>query len=215
MKKLQFTLLLTISLLITSCFGDKKRVNISEMSDTSSFVNKNFKGNLINYSKGMSACNKISAEEIAKLYGVSANKVKTVDPTKMKERFKKNLPPSCAFFLESGEKDYLWLRGGIGIQREVGKDEFMGEVAEAAGNGKDWKQAWALKKSISKSAEWLPNMGQAALWNPAKNQLDIKFDGYTLTVNPLKNILNKEDVAKKRDYKKIAIAMAKAAGYIE
>ena len=90
----------------------------------------------------------------------------------------------------------------------------MGDVAEAVGAGKNWEEAWSLKKSISKSAEWIPNMGKAALWNARKKTLEIKFDGYNLLINPPKNILNKEETAKNRDYKEIAIEMAKSCGFI-
>ena len=90
----------------------------------------------------------------------------------------------------------------------------MGEIAEAAGSGENWEEAWALQKSMSKSSEWVKSIGLAALWNDSKTELKIKFEGYTLMVYPPKNIGNKEEEAKNRDYKNIALAMAKAAGYI-
>ncbi|WP_405607694.1 hypothetical protein [Polaribacter sp. Asnod1-A03] len=198
--------------LFTSCFGDKKVTNVFEIGETS-FINKNFKVNKINYTKGMSACNNITKEAIAKIYGVSASKVHVEDPTKS-DRYKKDMAPACIFYVEEGDNDFMWLRGSIAVNREISKDEFMGDVAEAAGSGKNWEEAWSLKKSISKSAEWIPNLGKAALWNPKKGVLEIKFEGYTLVVNPLKNRLNKAETSKNRDYKKIAISMAKVGGYI-
>lgn len=212
MKFIQKIIPVALSICLMSCLGDKKVVNVSEIGD-SSFVNKNFKGNLVNYAEGMSACDKISAIDIAKLYNASADLIHIEDPTKS-DRYKKDLPPTCMIYLKTGASDFEWLRGSIGLKREIGKDEFMGDVAQAAGMGKDWEEAWSLKKSISKSSEWLPNMGMAALWNASKKQLEIKFDGYTLTVIPLKNRLNAAEKTAKRDYKKIAIAMVKAAGYI-
>ena len=183
------------------------------MGDTS-FVNKNFKGNAIDYVKGMSACDKISIQTIAQLYNVSADKVHIEDPTKS-DRYKKDMEPMCSFFIEDGDSDFMWLRGSITVNRDVSKDEFMGEIAEAAGGGENWEEAWALKKSISKSSVWLEDMGLAALWNDRNNELKIKFKGYTLNVYPLKNKTNKAELAKNRDYKKAAIAIAKAAGYIK
>ncbi len=118
------------------------------------------------------------------------------------------------FFIKKGASDFQWLRGAIMIQREIGIEETMGDVAEAAGTGKNWEEAWRLKKAMSKSAEWLPNMGKAALWNPKKVVLEIKFEGYNLTIKPLKNILNEEEKTLNRDYKAIAVGMAKASGFI-
>lgn len=201
-----------IAVLLTSCFGDKKLADVSEMNDTT-FVNTNFKGNRINYAEGMSACDKISAQDIASLYGVSADLIHFEDPTKS-DRYRKDTPPVCGLYIKTGANDYQWLRGSVAVNREIGKDEQMGEIAEAAGAGEKWEEAWALKKSISQSSEWIPNMGKAALWNARKKVLEIKFEGYTLVVNPLSNILNSAEKEQNRDYKKIAIALAKAGGYI-
>ncbi|MGC6431973.1 MAG: hypothetical protein ACON5F_13085 [Jejuia sp.] len=207
--KLCFTIL-TLATLMTSCLGDKKAVNVSELEDTS-FVNENFKGNLINYNKD-SACEQMSLSTLATLYNVSEDKIRVLD-NKNSDRFRKEVEPQCGFYIETSKNDYEWLRGSISLFREIKKNEMMGEIAEAAGGGEKWQEAWALQKSISKSAEWVDNLGMAALWNESKHELKIKFDGYTLMVYPPKNSLNKEEVAKNRDYKKIALAMAKAAGY--
>ncbi|MEM1003113.1 MAG: hypothetical protein AAGH46_10740 [Bacteroidota bacterium] len=206
-------LCLVLAVSLSSCQGDKKAVNISEMGDTS-FVNSNFKGNLINYSEGMSACDQIGEADLAEIYGVSADLIVIDDPLTNPDR-QVTSTPICSFYIKSDESDFLWLRGSMAVTREIGKDEFMGEVHEATGGGKNWEEAWALKKSMSQSAEWIPNTGLAALWNESNTQLEIKFKGYTLEVYPLKNISNKEEVAKNRDYKSVALEMAKAAGYIQ
>ena len=211
LKKLVFLLLICVCL--TSCLGDKKTVNVSEMNDIS-FVNKNFKDNLINYSKDMSACENMSPNSIASLYNVSENMVLFEDVSKSDRRVP-NSSPICSFFIKDGENDFQWLRGSISIQREIGKDEIAYDVAKAVGHGVEWKEAWALNKSISKSSVWLKGIGLAAVWNDKNKELKIKFKGYILYVNPLKNGLNKAEIAKNRDYKKVAIAMAKAAGYIK
>ena len=211
MKLIQRLSLITILGLLTSCFGDKKMVDVEEMGDTS-FVNKNFKGNRINYSEDKSACEQMSLSTLANLYDVSEEMIHLMD-NKKSDRFRKNIEPQCGFYIETSENDYEWLRGSISLFREIGKDEMMGEIAEATGGGEKWEEAWALQKSMSKSSEWIDNIGMAALWNESKTELKIKFEGYTLTVYPPKNIGNKEEVAKNRDYKNIALAMAKAAGY--
>lgn len=208
----QFLFIFSSIILLSSCFGDKKSIIGEDLNDES-FVNTNFKVNLINYSEGMSACDQITASEIANLYGVNASLIHIEDPTKS-DRYKKDMLPACMLYIKTGENDFEWPRGSISILPEISKDEYMGDVAEAVGQGKNWVEAWSLKKSMSKSAEWLNGIGQAALWTGKKNQLEIKFEGYTLVVTPLKNISNKQELAANRDYKQIAIKMAQAAGFI-
>ncbi len=212
MKFKHFSIAIVMAIFITSCLGDKKMVNIEEMGDLS-FVNKNFKGNLINYNKDHSACEQMDLANLASLYSVSESKIRILD-NKNSDRFRKEVEPQCGIYIETSENDYEWLRGSISLFREIGKNEMMAEIAEATGGGEKWEEAWALQKSMSKSAEWVDNHGMAALWNESKNELKIKLDGYTLMVYPPKNKLNKEEVAKNRDYKKLALAMAKLAGYV-
>ena len=207
-----FTLSL-IALFLSSCVGDKKRIDIDQVNDTSSFVNKNFKGNLINFDNNQSACEGVSKADIASLYNVSEDLITIVDNTKT-DRRDPNSGPVCNFYLESGESDFMWLRGSMSIIQEVGKDEYMGEIAEAAGNGENWEEAWALQKSISESSEWVSDLGKAAVWKGSNKILKIKLDGYTLFINPLSSALNKEEKALNRDYKKLAIEMAKLTGYV-
>lgn len=211
-KIVKTLLSISVSLMIASCIGDKKQVDLKELKD-SSFINKKFKGNLINYQEGMSACSGLSASEIAQLYGVSTEMVIIDDPHTNPQR-QVTSTPMCAFFIKSGDSDFQWLRGSMSIEREISKEEFMGDVAEATGGGKNWEEAWNLKKSISKSSEWIFGVGKAAIWDKKKSTLEIKLDGYTLKIHPLKNVLNKEEVALKRDYRSLALSIAKAAGYI-
>ena len=162
----------------------------------------------------MSACESISASDIASIYGVSEDLIVINDITKTDQR-QPNSPPSCMFYIKTGDNDFEWLRGSISVQREIRKDEMAYDVAKAAGNGEEWEEAWALNKSISKSSEWIKDMGMAAVWNSKKVELKIKFNGYTLSIYPIKNKLNQAEVAKNRDYKNVAIAMAKASGFIK
>lgn len=202
-----------ITILMSSCLGDKKAANVAEMNDNS-FINENFRENGISYSKDMSACEIMSASDIASLYNVSESMIVFEDISKSDRRVP-NSAPTCMFYLKDGASDFEWLRGSMNVQREIGKNETAYDIAKAAGNGEEWEEAWALNKSISKSSEWIENIGMAALWNDKKKELKIKFKGYTLNVYPLKNRLNKAEVSKNRDYKSIAIAMAKAAGFIK
>ena len=208
----KYLCLLWVAISFTACIGDRKAVNVSEINDTG-FVNQNFKGNLIHYFKEMSACENMSASDIASMYQVSQDMVVFEDISKS-DRRAPNSAPICTFFIKDGESDFQWLRGSMNIQREIGQDETAYDVAKAAGNGVEWQEAWALNKSISKSSEWIKDMGLAAVWNERKTELKIKFEGYTLSIYPLKNRMNTREVAKNRNYKEVAIAIAKAAGYI-
>ncbi|MGB3607760.1 MAG: hypothetical protein WBA19_11435 [Psychroserpens sp.] len=195
----------------TSCLGDRKAVNVSEINDTSSFVNEDFKGNLINFSKDGSACPNISTADMASMYNVPEDKVKMLDVSKSDRRVP-NSNPACQFYLELGEKNYESLVGLISMIPDIEKDS---NNAELSMYGENWEEIWALDKSISKSMEWIDDMGRAAYWNESKKDLYVRFKGYTLVISPPNNtLLNKDEKAKNRDYKSIAINMAKAAGFV-
>lgn len=213
MKSVKYLTVWTV-LIFASCLGDKKNVNIDEMSDTS-FINESFDGNKINYSNDMSSCSNIKAADIAKMYNVDVEMVMIMDGSDQAQKLNANGPIGCQFYIKTGENDFEWLRGSMSVQREIKADEYMGDVAQATGSGEDWQEAWALKKSMSKSAVWVPELGKAALWNSSKNFLEVKFEGYTLNVVPLRNKLNKIEVGKQRDYKDLAIQMVKRAGYCQ
>jgi len=215
MKKgfIKLLLLTVLAATVFACIGDRKSIAVEDLGDTS-FVNEDFKGNAIDYQEGMSACDRLDAAVIAELYGVSTEQVVITDPTKS-DRFDKTLPPSCKFHVLLSDQMGDHLVGTIGVVKEVGKDEMMGEIAEAAGNGENWQEAWALKKSMRESTEWIEDMGKAALWTGKKRRLEIKFDGYTLTILAPGAPFNPKEQEKNRDYKSIAIAIAEAAGFLK
>lgn len=158
-----------LMVLLISCFGDKKGINISELGDTS-FVNKNFSGNRINYSKEMGACENITAADIASMYKASEDKVILNDIIKS-DRRAPNTNPSCQFFIKTGASDFEWPRGSMSIVPDVKKDDDRIDIAEAAGHAENWEEAWALNKSISKSSEWIEDMGLAAVWKEKRKNL--------------------------------------------
>ncbi len=199
--------------LLSSCIGDRKSIIGADFGDTS-FVNTSFKANEIDYTEGMSACDQLSAATLADLYGVSEDMVIISDPTKMANATQVG-GPSCMVHVKLSERKGDHLTGTISIAKEVGKDEYMGEIAEATGGGENWEEAWAMKKAMRESTEWLEDMGKAALWTGKKRMLEIKLDGYTLSIMAPGAPFNQEETARNRDYKKIAVAMAKSSGFIK
>ena len=212
MKLLKITLLLFCAILFSNCLGDRQSIIGQDFDDTS-FVNKSFKGNRVDYKEGMSACDLLKTSTLGQLYKRSAEDVIITDPTKS-NRFV-NPAPSCTIHVKLSEQRGDHLTGYISVYREVAPDEFMGDVAEATGNGNEWEESWAMKKAMYKTTEWLPNMGKAALWSAKKRRLEIKFDGYTLDVVAPGAAFHTEEQTRNRDYKSIAIAMAKEAGFID
>lgn len=212
MKVKTILILSLLAIFTISCLGDKKSVDIDEANDTSSFINKDFKSNKIDYRKGMSACDNLTVKEIADIYDVSVDKVRLDDPKKV-PYLEETDTPVCQCYIKSGDSDFIWLRGSISIQREKSKDEINQDRADVVEHSENWQEIWALQKSISESSEWVNGLGKAAVWKASKNQLKIKFDGYTLLVFPPFSRVNQDEVARERDYKKAAVAIAKAAGY--
>ena len=174
MKNRNLITISLIALFLTSCLGDKKGINIEEANDTTSFINKDFKGNVIDYDKNQSACEGISKADIASLYGVSEDLIRVIDNVKS-DRRDPNSNPSLFVLSRNWRIRFMWLRGSISLTPEVGKDEYMGEIAEAAGNGENWQEAWALQKSISESSEWVSGLGKAAVWKGRNKHLKNKI----------------------------------------
>lgn len=211
--KLQHLLSIGLFLaLCTSCLGDRQSLIGQDLGDTS-FVNKSFKGNRINYREGMRACDKLSPQVLADFYDRSESDIIITDPTKSDRYVKPS--PGCIIHVKMSDEKFDHLTGTINVFKEIKSDEFMGDVAEATGTGENWEDAWALKKSLRKNTEWIADMGQAALWTEKLRKLEIKFEGYTLEVIAPGAAFNQIEKAKNRDYKAIAIAIAKAAGYID
>ena len=212
MKRPQLMILIVIITgFTTSCIGDRKTIIGEDLNDTS-FVNKDFKGNAINYEEQMSACEQLSPSVMADLYKVSLDDIIITDPTKSNRYV--NPKPSCLIHVKMSDQKFDHLTGGITVYREIKADEYMGDIAEATGAGENWEEAWALKKSMRKSTEWLKGIGQAALWTGKQRKLEVKFEGYTLEVIAPGAAFNTDEQARKRDYKSIALNMAKAAGFI-
>ena len=184
-KTLLFSLIIA---LFTNCFGDKKTAIGTNFND-SSFVNKDFKTQTT-FADLASPCSYISQENVAKLYNVSNDEIIIV---------KGNVEnKTCALRVKLSDDEYNYLLGSIRFYEEKDKLE----------DGSSWIETWQLQKGISKSAEWIPNLGKAALWIGNKRELRIKFEDYTMAINVPGAVFNKEEKALNRDYKKIALTLA-------
>lgn len=178
-----------IAILFGSCFGDKKSAIGTTFSDDS-FVNKNFKGNKLGFVEINSPCDYVSQERLAKHYGTSTDKVSLIEGnTSLK---------TCTIRIQLSDQEFDYLTGTIHFYEEPNK---RSDVTT-------WEVDWQLQKGISKSSQWISNLGKGALYKEAKRELLIKFDGYTMSVIAPGSSFNRTEKAQNRDYQKIAIDMA-------
>jgi len=191
MKKLKLIAIsIFISLAITGCFGDKKTVVGQEFGDYS-FINEKFAGNKIAFSElPKNLCSFINENKLRELYP-SASKILFDDGKTFQSK-------SCRFLIYMGEQEYDYLGGTIFAQEDV--------LAE----GEDWRETWELKKKASKSAEYILGLGKTAIWIERKRELIVKMDNYSITITVPGSAFKEEEVAKKRNYKNIALEIAKS-----
>ena len=208
MNLLKITLICLTTLLFVACGnGDKASIIGADFGDTS-FVNKNFSGNKKNYKDLSNPCELLNTSLIAKLYGVPSEKVMLDRPSELGGQ------KSCRFLVSLSDQEFDHLTGFIAIAPEISVENDPGEIAKATGGGTDWVEAWKTKKMISKSSEYIPNMGKAAIWFEAKRNLLIKLDGYSLSITAPGSAFNKKEKEKNRDYKTIALDIVKKSGLL-
>ena len=191
MKLLSQTLLFILALAFTACSHDDKASAITaEFESADSFENAYFTGNKIELASFTQPCQYISKAIMASMLSIPVEKVDYRPDTHTKR---------CAYTIiydqEADKPDYT--TASISLHQEV------------TGVESEWKDNWSANKAISKSAEWVPNLGKAAIWKGASLQLDVKFDGYTLTVIAPRGPGKDESKSKKW-----AIEMAKLAGFV-
>lgn len=196
---MKYTIFIFSILVLFACdnpVGDKKSaINSVEEIGNASFVNKNFKSNSIDYSPDLNPCQMLGKEVLAKLYNVGSEEIQVIEGNVKNQ--------TCTYrVLLGGEFNYL--PGALTIRPDAPKND-MGT----------WEERWSIQKATSKSSEYLSDMGKAALWKGSKRTLMIKFDGYTLEVYAPGSAVNEDEKKKNRDYKSIAIEMAKTAGFIK
>lgn len=189
-KHIAFLVLISIS--TTGCFGDKTTVIGQELGDTN-FVNKDFSGNKIEFSAlSKNMCSYISETKVKELYP-NAKKILVDDGKTFQSK-------SCRFLVYMDDEEYNYLSGSIFATEDV--------LAE----GEKWEESWELKKKVSKSSEYVSGLGKTAIWIGKKRELYIKMEGYTIMITVPGSTFKEEEVAKKRDYKKIGVEIAKSTG---
>lgn len=177
-------------LLLSSCFGDKKSA-IGTTFDDSSFVNKSFAGNKVDFAGISQPCTYTSQEALAKLYNTTADKVILIGGNTQSK--------TCTIRIQLSDQEFDYITGAIHFFEEANKRS----------DGTTWEDDWQLQKGISKSSQWISNMGKGAMYKDSKRELLVKFDEYTMSIIAPGSSFNKTEKAQNRDYQKIAIAMAK------
>ena len=177
-------------LLLSSCFGDKKSAIGTSFNETS-FINKSFSGNTMEFSAIASPCSYISKDALAKLYNTSEDKVVLIGGNEQSK--------GCTIRIQMSDQEFDYITGMLHFYEE----------ANQRSDGSTWVEDWQLQKGMSRSAEWIANMGKAAMYKSAKRELNIKFDNYVMSIIAPGSAFNKKEKALNRDYKKIAITMAK------
>lgn len=182
-------LLFSVTLvLFTNCFGDKKSAVGTDFNNTS-FVNKKFT-NKVSFSEIEDVCSYVSAQHLAKLYNVNETDITIIKGNSTNKR--------CSFYVKLSDQKLDHIIGSIGFYEEKDKNE----------DGSTWIESWQIRKNVSKSAEWIPNLGQAAYYRGSKRELFVKFKDYTMSITAPGSAFNKIEKEKNRDYKKIALALA-------
>ena len=194
MKVTNLVLMLSLSMILISCMGDKKSLIGQSFGDTS-FINASFKGDPTPYEAiPDNLCSKLPKSLIQK-YFPESNKILYDDGKTFKG---KNC--RCLVYLGEGEFEYVPAR------LSVREDAF--EDPEA------WIEQWELLKLTSKSSEYIPDLGKAAIWKESKKELTIKMDKYDIYITTPYSNLFQEGVQKEKDHKAMAIEIAKQSGLL-
>ena len=179
-------LLLGTALLFASCISDQKTIIGQEFED-SDFVNENFKGNKKNFSDlPKDLCEFLDEASILRGY----NNATSVLFNGKNPFVNKNCQFSVVFFNDQSQ----YIIGTLFINEDT--------YAE------DWKDHWEMKKKRFRSAEYIKNLGMAAIWNDKQRTLDIKMKGYTVVITVPSKMIAKNKIDTNANVKDIAIAIA-------
>ena len=190
MKAIKYTLcFLLINLLLVSCLGDQKTVIGQEYGD-SNFVNDNFKGNKKDFSElPQDLCEFLNEDSILKAYDNATSVTFDGENSFMN----KNCQFSVTYFNDASQ----FIKGSIFI---------VDDSAEES----NWKESWEFKKKRFKSAEYVKDLGRAAIWYEKQRKLEIKMKGYTVSITAPQKMIDKNKIDNDTDVKEAAIAIAKS-----
>ena len=169
-----------IILLFSSCFGDKKSA-IGTNFDDSSFVNKSFTGNKLDFSGISQPCTYTSKEALAKLYNTTEDKVILIGGNAESK--------TCTIRVQLSDEEFDYITGAIHFFEE----------ANQRPDGTTWEDDWKLQKGISKSSQWISNLGKGAMYKEAKRELLVKFDDYTMSIIAPGSSFNETEKAQNRE----------------
>lgn len=180
---------LCIAILFTSCLGDQKTIVGQEFGDTD-FVNENFKGNKKNFSDlPKDLCEFLDEASIVKGY----DNATSVTFNGKNSFMNKNCQFAVTFFNDTSQ----FIKGSIFINENTSEND-------------NWKESWEMKKKRFNSAEYVKNLGMAAIWNGKQKKLEIKMKGYDVMITVPPKMTDKNQIDNKTDVKHIAIAIAKS-----
>jgi hypothetical protein len=169
---------------------DIKNDTSFDLSEKGGFENTYFTGNKIELANFTQPCQYISKAILASMMSIPVEKV---DYRAIPAR--KNCVYTIIFNDDADAPDYTTT--GLALIQEV------------TGVEDEWRDNWSVKKAVSKSAVWVPNLGKAAIWNSPNRTLEVKFDGYSLLITapqgPGKDPINS---------KKWAIEMVRLDGFV-
>jgi hypothetical protein len=172
-----------------SCLGDQKTVVGQEFGDTN-FVNDNFQGNKKDFSElPKDLCVFLNKDSILKAY-VNATSVTFNGENAF---MSKNCQFSVTFFNDPSQ----FVKGSIFI---------VDDSAEEA----NWQESWEFKKKRFKTAEFVKNLGRAAVWYGKQRKLEIKMKDYQVSITVPPQVIAKNKTDNDANVKDAAIAIAKS-----
>ena len=192
MKELKIlSLSALLSILLVSCIGDQKTVVGQEFGDTT-FINDNFQGNKKDFSElPNNLCEFLNENVILKTYD-NATSVTFDDKSPFMNK-------NCQFAVIYFNDNSQFIKGSL----------FVTEIEDESDG---WKEIWELKKKRFESAEYVKNIGLAAVWNGKQRKLEIKMKGYDVLITVPPKMTAKNQIDNKSNVKNVAIAIAKNTG---
>ncbi|MGB3607761.1 hypothetical protein [Psychroserpens sp.] len=180
---------LVAALMLLSCMGDQKTIVGQEYGDTD-FVNEDFTANKKSFEDlPKDLCGFLNEDSILKAY----ENATSVTFNGKNSFMSKNCQFSVTFFNDSSQ----FIQGSIFIIDDSAEEE-------------TWQETWEFKKKRYKTAEYVKNLGRAAIWIGKQRKLEIKMKGYSVAITVPPKMIAKSKLDNGADVKNIAIAIAES-----